>query len=324
MNKLTIRPHSELSADLVEKAQELAQNSKATNTKRAYNSDWQNFTGWCHENGLDSFPATQDTIIGYITHLHELRRKVSTIARHLVSIAQWHYRLSGGEFDKYNVPTGRQAVKDVLAGIRRSQEKPITKKKPITPEHITKWTYSLTDSVKDVRDKAIILVGFSTGMRRSELAALKVSDLEFTDNGLTIHIRKSKTDQEGAGQAVYINYIKSPRCPVKSLLEWMERAEIEGGPVFRSLDRHGNVKDKAITPKVVALVVKRMISELGMDHKAYSAHSLRAGMITTAAENEAPIYLIKAQSRHKSDRILDGYIRPQQLKNKNVTNHLDL
>jgi integrase len=179
------------------------------------------------------------------------------------------------------------------------------------------------DTLIGLRDRALLLVGFAGAFRRSELVALDVEDLEFTEDGMKVLIRRSKTDQEGAGQAVGIARGVN-LCPVAALKAWLAAAGITSGPIFRPVNRHGRVQDRRLTDQVVALVVKRYAEAAGMDSRKYAGHSLRVGLVTSAAMNNVPEYVIQKQTRHKSTDMLRRYIRDVSLFRDNASSRVGL
>jgi integrase len=164
--------------------------------------------------------------------------------------------------------------------------------------------------LKAARDKALLLVGFAGAFRRSELVVLTVSDLTEHENGIELLLRRSKTDQEGEGRTIFIPHAKGKRCPVAALKEWLTLAGIAAGPLFRSVNRHDQVRKQGLRPQAVATIIKQVITKTGRDPKDYSGHSLRAGYVTTAAVQGLQPWQIKEQTGHKSDAVLARYIRP--------------
>jgi integrase len=167
--------------------------------------------------------------------------------------------------------------------------------------------------MKAARDKALLLIGFSGAFRRSELVALRYEDITLFDSGLELVIRRSKTDQEGVGRTVFIPYALGSRCPVKALWNWLEKAGIVDGPLFRPVNRHDQIiGSKALTPQSVALIVKSSVRMMSGDAaaKMVAGHSLRSGFCTTAAMVGLLPYQIREQTGHQSDVTLARYIRP--------------
>ena len=169
---------------------------------------------------------------------------------------------------------------------------------------------ALPEGLKGVRDRALLLVGFAGAFRRSELVSLDVDDLDFTEEGLVVTLRRSKTDQEGEGRRVGVPFGSNPTtCPVRSMKAWLEASAITDGPVFRSVNRHGQLQAQRLTSQSVALVVKRYAEVCGLDRHAFAGHSLRAGFATVAARNGANERSIMNQTGHKSLTIVRRYIR---------------
>ena len=182
----------------------------------------------------------------------------------------------------------------------------------------------LPDTLIGKRDKALLLVGFAGGFRRSELVGVTVENIEETPEGIIIHLLKSKTDQEGKGRLVGIRRSDNPAtCPVRALFAWVYTAGITSGPVFRAVDRHGMVKE-SLTAQSIALVVKTACSAAGLDSAKYSGHSLRAGLVTQAAKNKASVIDIMRQTGHKSTETVNRYIRKANIFEDNVSGIIGL
>lgn len=303
---------------LRDKLESLKQNSRSQNTLRAYRSDFRHFAEWCEGNGFTVLPATPEAVCLYLADIQG-QYKTSTIERRLASISVIHKRL-----DAVN-PTGHPEVKELMKGIRRSSEEPTREASPILSEHLRRIVNVLSEAPIDVRDRALLLVGFAGGYRRSELARLDREAIEFVPEGVTITLRESKTNQTGETEKKGIAYGESSAtCPVRSLRQWIDLASIESGPVFRSLDRHGNIKSSRIQGQTVARVVKRRIAEIGLDERNYSGHSLRAGFVTQAAMNGQGTLSIMDQTGHRSERIVKRYYRNGTLFKNNASANLGL
>lgn len=311
---------AEVSTDLhatAQRAKEFAAQAKAANTLRAYRSDWQDFTGWCEAHDLPALPAAEETVALYVADLAE-RVRTSTIQRRLSAIAQAH-KTAG-----HASPT-RGRVSLVWQGIRRAKGTAQKGKAPARTEEIRAMVATLDRDPAGVRDRALLLLGFAAALRRSELVGLDAADLAFAHDGLTVTLRRSKTDQEGAGQKVGVPYGSHPEtCPVRAVRAWLEAAGIVGGPVFRSIDRWGHVGDGRLSDRGVALVVKRAAERAGLDPDAYAGHSLRAGLATAAAAAGVNERVIAQQTRHKSLPMLRRYIREGSLFRENAAAEVGL
>jgi integrase len=188
---------------------------------------------------------------------------------------------------------------------------------PILREDLLAMVADLSGT-KGIRDRALLLLGFAGAFRRSELVSLDVADLEFVDRGLFVTLRRSKTDQEGAGRKVAIPFARGPMCPVRATKVWLEYAGITEGAIFRPLSRHEGVSAGRLSSAAVALVIKHRTRQIGLDPTKYSGHSLRAGLITSAARLGVSVWKIKAQSGHRSEAMVSRYVRDEDLFNNNA------
>ena len=168
------------------------------------------------------------------------------------------------------------------------------------------------DRLSGLRDRALLLMGFAGAFRRSELVAPNVSDIAEAKTGLLVTIRRSKTDQERQGVTIAIAR-GDIACPVKALREWLDAAGIKAGPIFRPIDRHGNLLPSRLTAQSVANIVKAYAGRAGFDASTFSGHSLRSGFLTSAAAKGASIFKMMDVSRHKSVDTLRGYVRDAEL-----------
>jgi site-specific recombinase XerD len=275
--------------------------SRADNTVRTYRAAWREFTNFANQRGESALPASETTVAEYLAALADSGAKVSTISVKLAAIA-WAHRL-----EKVTDPTVFELVKGTMAGIRRELGIAANKKEPATLAEIQAMVATLPGTAKGKRDKALLLVGFVGAFRRSELVALDVADIRFNGT-LTISIRKSKTDQEGKGAIKVIRQADDGSiCPVAALRDWLDVADIKSGPVFRRMDRHGNVHQRRLTAQSVALVVKQAARDAGLDWRAFSGHSLRSGFVTEARCKGVSNADIMDQTLHESDKMIREY-----------------
>jgi len=311
-------PTNENLIDVATKAAEYMAQAKAKNTIDAYRRDWQDFEQFCVLAGLESLPAAPETVAAYLVTLAD-KCKVSTLERRIASISQAHQAAG------FPTPTSDMQVRVLMQGIRREKGTAQEGKSPAVTSDIKAMVSNLPGTLLGIRDRALILIGFAGGFRRSELVALNVEDLEFKREGLVIILRRSKTDQEGAGRKVAIPYgSHCDTCPVRSLQLWIEQSGITSGPVFRSVNRHGNLQEGRLSDKAVALVVKRCAEAAGLDPAKYSGHSLRAGLATSAAAAGASERAIMNQTGHRSQAMVRRYIREGNLFNDNAAAQLGL
>ena len=168
-------------------------------------------------------------------------------------------------------------------------------------------------TLRGMRDRALLLLGFAGAFRRSELVGLDVDHLTQREEGLSILIPSSKTDQEGIGQVVAIPRVpESPYCPVRAVLDWLVVAAISSGPVFRRVKRGDTIGESRLTAQSVALIIKALAAKVELDPARYAGHSLRSGFLTSAAHNRASIFKMADQSRHKSLDVLREYVRSEE------------
>ena len=290
---------SELSAE----ALDYGRAALSANTMRAYKADWREFQDWCVARGRPSLPASPATVANFASMLADGGKKVSTIARKMAAI-RFHHR--GANLDN---PTDNAGVAAILKGIRRTIGVAPRQKAPATADVIHQLLAHVPkDTLLGKRDRALILLGFAGAFRRSELVAIKVEDLTFNERGVDVFLGRSKTDQEGKGQSVAILNGKA-LLPVQRLQEWLDAAGITEGPVFRRIGRGDHLLDDALTSQSVAIVIKRYAGPAGLDVSKLSGHSLRAGFITSAADNRASISRIMEVSRHRDPRSVETYVR---------------
>ena len=302
--------------------------SRSHNTNRAYQADWKDFTSWCGFHQLTSLPAEPATIALYLSARADFL-KVSTLQRRLVAIRQAH-RLSGHYLDLRH-----PHVTEVWKGIRKKKGSAQIGKRPIVVEELRLIVACLDVSkLRGVRDKAMLLLGFAAALRRSELVSLDVGDVVYCEEGLKVILKRSKTDQEGVGREIGVpKGLHVQTCPVRALRDWMEASRIIQGPLFRGINRHGQIARRWLCCKSVALIVKRAAGLLGgviekTDSFDYvgsvSGHSLRAGLATSAAMAGVAEHTIMRQTGHKKAETLRKYIRMGTLFTDNAAGQVGL
>src|SRR5712671_920437 len=168
------------------------------------------------------------------------------------------------------------------------------------------------DNLAGLRDRALLLLGFAGAFRRSELVALDVADLEETEDGFKINIRRSKTDQESQGVTIAIARGVTT-CPVKAIKAWLQAAGISEGPLFRPVAKGGRLGTERLTDQSVCSIVKAYAERIGLNATDFGAHSLRAGFLTSAARRGASVFKMRDVSRHKSMDVLQAYVRDADL-----------
>ena len=303
---------------LLGQVQEYVRASKAESTLRGYRADWRHFCHWCQGQRVCPLPAAPDTVAAYIAECAG-RLKVGSLQRRLNAIAEAH-KAVGAES-----PTSAGIVRNTLKGIKRTLGTAPAQKAAALTADIRAMVDATDAGMIGLRDRALILLGFAGAFRRSELVGLDAEDCAFGKDGLTVTLRRSKTDQEGRGRKIGIPYGANPdTCPVRVLQAWMERAGINGGPLFRSLSRHGQLRPGRLSGIDVARVVKKLAERAGLEAAKYAGHSLRAGHATTAAIAGASERSIMNQTGHRSVQMVRRYIRDGNLFRENSAGKLGL
>jgi site-specific recombinase XerD len=311
---------AELDLELTTAVRDAIEASLAPSTRRAYRSDWEDFSGWCQYRHRSPIPAAPDTVAAYITDLAGHGARASTIGRRLAAIRLAH--LSADQ----SSPSTHARVTATHKGLNRTIGTRPDKKAAISAAQLSGMVGGLDAStLAGERDRALLLLGFAGAFRRSELVALDVDDLDFRSEGLLVNLRRSKTDQEGAGRWVAVAYGEhQATCAVRALQGWLAAGGITSGPVFRPVTRHGAAPARRLTSQSVALIVKRAARSVGLDPDQFAGHSLRSGHVTTADANGASFTEIQGQTGHKRVETLLGYIRPTDLLQKTSSRKLGL
>ena len=286
-----------------EAAFRFAQRKQAESTRDGYEADFRLFAAWCRDNGLDSLPASPGAVATYLALEAERGIRPATLGRRIAAIRHIH-RDAG-----HHSPTDNRHVRNVLAGIRNTMGVAPDRKAPATADRLGAMLACVpADTLAGLRDRALLVVGFAAALRRSELIALAVEDLEEVPEGLRLTVRRSKTDQAGEGRTIAIPAGIRLR-PMAAVRAWLDAAQITTGPVFRSINKAGRVSAEPLTGRTVADLVKQYAAAAGLDAAEFSGHSLRAGFVTSAAAAGATVWKMQAVSRHKTLDVLAGYVR---------------
>ena len=293
------------------------QSSRAKNTVRAYKSDFEDFGLFCVKNGFQSLPSDPKAVSLYLTHLSTKDIKISTIKRRLVSIGVIH-KTKGHYLD-----TKHPVIIENLMGIKRRKGTIQKGKKPLLINNIKEIINVINKEkeaeIKKLRNKALLLIGFSGGFRRNEIVSLDLEDIEFVFEGVKIIVKKSKTDQFGEGMTKGIpHFEKSLYCPVTNLKKWINFSKIRTGPIFVKFSKGPKITRQRLTDQSVALIIKEYLFKAGIDSKNYSGHSLRSGFATSAAEAGAEERSIMAMTGHKTTDMVRRYIKEANLFKNNA------
>jgi integrase len=292
--------------------------SRAENTTRVYRTGWAQFSTWCDGHGVTPLPAGAETVACYVADLAKVA-KPATIDLRLAAISAAH-RAAG-----HDTPTKEEAVRLVRRGVRRTLGTAQRQVRPLTVPELRAMLQGLGTDPAGCRDRALLLLGFAGALRRSELVGLDVADVTGGTDGLIVCLRRSKTDQGGAGRTVGIPYGSNlATCPVRAWRAWLETSGITEGPAFRPVDRHGHIGATRLSPPAVALVLKRHAARAGVDPTEVAGHSLRAGLATSAAAVGVPERVIAKQTGHKGTAMLRRYIREGSLFRENAAGAVGL
>jgi site-specific recombinase XerD len=277
--------------------------SKSLETKRAIEKGWRAFGAWCREQGHRPFPCEPETLEAYLIHLAESGRKAATIEQARYAINVWH-KLAG-----LPAPGESNLVKTAIAGIRRTLGTRQRRSAALTLDHVR--LIQFRDDVKGRRDRALLMTAVCGGFRRSELAAIRVEDLEETPHGMRVFLARSKGDQEGAGVSVDIvrSTVSPQHCPVEALRAWLAISGLREGPLFPSLRRWARITGRPLSPEAINHLVKWAAQQCGLDPRQFSGHSSRAGCATFLLDRGVALNVVANHLRHKSINTTRRYDR---------------
>jgi len=279
----------------------LIEASIAENTRRANRCDLAHFEAWGGQ-----LPADPAVVASYLA-AHTETLSVATLVRRMATISKAH------EARGLPNPCRSEIVRATLRGIKRTRGIAHREARPLLKEDLFRVLDAMGEGVKDARDRALLLIGFAGGFRRSELVGLDLADIGRVRQGLIITLRRSKTDQEGAGRRIGLPFGRTRHCPILAFDNWLALSGIDAGPVFRPVDRHNRIASARLSGEAVSLVVKERVAVARIDPAGYSGHSLRAGFATSAAQAGVSAFKIRAQTGHASDAMLARYVRDGEL-----------
>ena len=295
-------------AGLAPTIQDYIEAALADRTRHEYRADLRRFLAWG-----GTLPAAPELIAAYLA-AHAASHATATLQRWLVSLGRAHS--AQGLPD----PTKTDLVRTACKGIRRRHGRPQRRVAPVVHADLVAMLRELDDSPRGLRDRALLLLGFAGALRRAELVGLQLDDLTFSEAGLTVRLRRSKTDPDGRGRLIGIPFARDPRlCAVRAVRAWLGRlapaapTTTPAAPLFRAVNRHGQIAAQALTGRAVALLVKERCARAGLDPTRYAGHSLRAGFCTAAALAGKPNWQIRKQSGHQTEAMLNRYIRDGRL-----------
>lgn len=281
-------------------------NALSCSTRRSYRSDLAHYMV---AGGV--VPSTDEMVAAYLTN-HAKVLRIATLRRRLVSISKAH------TMQGYDDPAKSDLVRLTMRGIRRVHGVPQRQVAAILKDDLILMLSRTHANAKGARDRALLLVGFCAALRRSELVSLRVQDLDFTDQGIILTLARSKTDQMGQGRKIGIPFGRGRVCPVKSVIDWLSHTGATQGPLFRAVSKGGAIGQEALSDRSVATIIKKYAAMADLPPEKYSGHSLRSGLVTSAAQHGISSWKIRAQTGHQSDAMLSRYIRDADLFTNNA------
>lgn len=290
---------------------------RSESTLRAYRSDWADFAAWCRSEGREWLPASTATLELYLRSRATVL-KMSTLARRVSAISRAH------EIAGHDSPAESSVVRKLMADFRRTKSSTPAAKRPVLVDDLRAISAELPNTVLGSRDRAILLLGFTGGLRRSELVAINYEDVDHDQRGLTIAVRSATVQEKCRRIAIPPGSSRDGTCPVAALNEWLKRSAITTGPVFRVVNRYGKVLEKRLSGEAVGLVVKRWVRRLGYDPSEFGAHSLRAGLATSAGIAGKSESAIMRQTGHRSVASVRRYVPVSRSEPENAAEGLGL
>lgn len=296
--------------------------SRSASTRRQYASRWRAWEAWCEQRGIDSLPADAGAIAVYAAGLADAGKSVSTINLHLAAIQAAHVDRG------LDSPTGSAALQRVRVGITRTLgSAPKKQAHPLSVDELRRMAATCDDTIRGLRDRAVLLLGFAGALRRSEVGDLAIERVLQRRGGLVLHLANSKGDQEGEGEYIGVPLGEHREtCPVSATFAWMEALGQESGPLFRPVSRHNTVPAtcRGLSGEAVGAIVEARAEQAGLGHLGVTGHSLRAGHVTTATEAGIDPLRIARTTRHKSLDTLRIYARPTEALRDSTAGELGL
>ena len=284
--------------------------AKADNTRAAYRSAVRAWCSWCAKHGLTPLPATAPDVAAFLADERDRGLAANTLDLRRAAIRFLH-RAAG-----LSSPTDDAHVAETLAGIRRDAPNPI-KKRAATLTVLRELLAPIPGDLRGVRDRALLLVGFAGALRRSELAGIRMADLERTDHGFQLTLPRSKGSQTAAA-IVPLPYGQTELCPVRALTQWLDAAGISEGAVFRRLWLPPSVTPgppplpvlgvEPLTTKSIGRIVQARATAAGFAGHEFGGHSLKRGALSTGMQLGAHAAQLKRLGRHKSFDVLGEYL----------------
>ncbi len=277
----------------------------AVNTIKAYDQAWSLWADWCAEAGRSPMPGTPDALCLFVSWA--LSTRGLRLASVRLSIAAIRYRCRQAGLES---PVTDRVRRLMMSAARRLREKPGGRAALCVDDLARICRQPVTRSV-EVRNRAILLVGFASGLRRSELVALDFADVKVVRQGVVLRLGVTKTDQVGAGRQLGIQPgANEATCPVRALKAWLKLRGDSPGALFTRITPGGTVSLHRLRGAVVSRVLKAALESVGVDSSGYAAHSLRAGFVTASSEAGASELAIMRRTGHRNVATVLKYVRP--------------
>ncbi len=274
------------------------ENALAGSTRKAYRADLEHFMS---AGGV--MPASPDIVADYLSR-HAGLLAISTLQRRLVSISKAH------TMQGHPDPVKTEMVRLTFRGIRRTHARKQKQATALMKDDLLAILRQMPDAPKGKRDKAMLIVGFAAGLRRSEIVGLDVGDVEFVAKGMTIILRQSKTDRLREGRVIAIPFGRTDVCAVQILKDWLAVLPDQGGPLFRAVAKGGRIGGQRLSDHAVSDLVKFYAEKIDLDAATFSGHSIRAGLVSSCAQAGIASWIIRRTTGHRSEEMLQRYIRP--------------
>lgn len=311
----SLTPVDQLRAEI----QSLKQQSRyAAKTLEAYAYDWSLFTDWCTRTERQALPATDETFLLFVAQCFLRGNRAASVRRRASAIA-YHHQQHG-----YPSPVTAECHQ-LIAGVKRARRETPRQKRALTVDQLRTIAERLTKDggIRAIRNRAILVVGFASALRRSSLVTLELPDLEFVPEGAVLSIRGEKNDNRAKGRLIGLPFGEHPAtCPIGCLRAWLDVRPRNGTPLFTRVDDGG--MGLPMRPAHVAGILQSAVKLLGLDEREYGAHSLRAGLVTAGSEKGASELLVAAQTGHRSLEVLRQYFRRTHLFRANVAGMVGL
>ncbi|MDQ2730072.1 MAG: site-specific integrase [Armatimonadota bacterium] len=288
------------------------------NTRRAYDADWKDFSGWCEQYGFTPLPAAADVLCLYLAE-RSGACKVATLQRRLSTINRMHEQAGAPS------PTKMEMVRAVWQRIRESRNESSEGKDAIDLDIIGKMVSVQPDNILGIRNRAILLLGFAGGFRRSDLMNLNWEDIAIKEESITVRIPDGRSAPASGFRELTISAGQHPATSaVRAVEAWLEASSIQSGALFRTINRQGLLQETRLSERAVALVVKEAATAAGLDGSRFGAHSLRLGLVMAAAAAGVSPEEIIEQTGHRSTRMIHRYARRSKQEPKNIASQVGL